>query len=133
MMEVELMLADHAEVVNGKHYILGGGWTITTGDAPFAIAVTAQIPWDEAGLEQALTLELVNEDGGPPLINGQEFRVDSTFTPERVDEAAPGTPFDARLALTLSALPLVKGRRYTLIARSGDTVLAGKDFLVRAA
>ena len=42
------MLADSAQAVGGKLYILGGGWSRSAGAAPFAIAAKIEVPWDEA-------------------------------------------------------------------------------------
>ena len=65
MAEIDvLLLCDHAEVVNGKLYVLGGGWTQTVrtiGPPPpgapgpivpptqFAVAVSLLLDWEEAG------------------------------------------------------------------------------------
>ena len=45
------MLADAAQAVEGKLYILGGGWSVT-GPEPSASAIAAyiQVPWDRTNV-----------------------------------------------------------------------------------
>src|SRR3546814_16783640 len=64
-----LSLADAAEAVNGKLYILGGGWSITGPDpTPSAIAIKIEVPWDQAKTRHQLKLELFNDDGQPIMV-----------------------------------------------------------------
>lgn len=63
-----IILADHAEVINGKLYTMGGGWeTLTVNALPapqhFAIAVSFMVPWNETNQRHNITVELMNEDG----------------------------------------------------------------------
>ncbi len=64
-----LVLADAAEVVGGKLYMLGGGWeriNVRTGfpfDHKMAVAVSVLVPWNRTNEKHALRLELVDEDG----------------------------------------------------------------------
>jgi hypothetical protein len=61
-----LLLADSAQAIGGKLYILGGGWSITGPDpAPSAIALKVQVPWDRANHRYELLLELLDADGHP--------------------------------------------------------------------
>ena len=48
-MKVTILLADAAEAVNGKLYVLGGGWSITGPDpSPMALAIKIEVPWDQS-------------------------------------------------------------------------------------
>ena len=75
-MEVEfLILADAAQAVNGKLYMLGGGWsTLHASALPFAhqvgVAVGVRVPWQETNQVHRLEIALVTADGDsliPPL------------------------------------------------------------------
>ena len=47
-MKLTMLLADAAEAVGGKLYILGGGWSITGPQpTPSAIAIKIDVPWDQ--------------------------------------------------------------------------------------
>ena len=44
-----MMLADSAQAVAGKLYILGGGWSMTGPAAtPSALAIKFEVPWEAA-------------------------------------------------------------------------------------
>lgn len=119
-MRVTLLLADAAEAVNGKLYILGGGWSVTgPGPVPFAIALKIEVPWDQANTRHELRLELLDGDGQPvalaqepggdasPLVIGGSFEVG------RPPGLPAGTPLDSVLAVSFSGgLPLEPGSRY---------------------
>lgn len=112
-MKVTLLLADAAQVADGKLHILGGGWSITGPPAPSAIAILVEIPWDQTNRRLEWRLELVDSDGYPvltpeqePIMMGGEFEVGRP----------PGTPQGASiglpLALNLAPLPLAPASRY---------------------
>ena len=65
-----LFLADGAEAVGGKLYVLGGGWDgimIPNLPAhsikPFALAIGIKIPYSHTNRKFALTIELIDADG----------------------------------------------------------------------
>lgn len=66
-MEIEwLILADSAQVVSNKLYLLGGGWDRITfnKDVPqhFAIAVSIKVPWEETNQKHVFEIEVLSED-----------------------------------------------------------------------
>ena len=68
-MEVEwLILADSAQVIGNKLYLLGGGWDVLAArkDFPFdqrcAIAVAVKIPWGETNQKHSFEIEMISED-----------------------------------------------------------------------
>ena len=68
-MRVTMMLADSAQAVAGKLYVLGGGWSITGPEpAPSAIAIKLDVPWDQAEVAHRWTLALVDADGTPVFL-----------------------------------------------------------------
>jgi len=69
-MEVEfLILADSAEAVGGKLYMLGGGWDVLTINSafpaqhPFAIALGLSVPWNETNQRHNVSVEITSDDG----------------------------------------------------------------------
>jgi hypothetical protein len=68
-MEVQMLLCDFAEVLNGKLYIMGGGWSWIGVNQPVSIAVALKImiPWNDANTPHQLKFVLVNADGHPVI------------------------------------------------------------------
>lgn len=75
-MEIDfLILADAAQVAEGKLYLMGGGWDrLAVNALPAAhlagFAVGVLVPWTETNTAHALTLTIADEDGGevmPPV------------------------------------------------------------------
>lgn len=71
-MEVEwLILADAAQVVGGKLYLMGGGWeNVWVNALPtihnFAVAAAFRVPWGETNQRHQVEVE-VREDEGPVI------------------------------------------------------------------
>src|SRR5688572_18666622 len=58
-MKVTMLLCDAAQVVDGKLYLLGGGWSFVGPDpAPMAIAIKIDVPWTDGDTSHQWTLEL---------------------------------------------------------------------------
>ncbi len=114
---VTVLLADAAQAVGGKLYILGGGWS-TTGPhpTPSALAIYIKVPWDQANRRHRMRLDLVDSDGNPvevdSPIGSQPVVVESEIEVGRPPGTAPGTPLDIALAINLGPLPLAPGSRY---------------------
>ena len=72
-MEIDfLILADAAQVADGKLYLMGGGWDrIAVNGLPViqaaGIAVGVLVPWSETNTPRTLTLAIEDEDGGEVL------------------------------------------------------------------
>jgi len=50
-------LADAAQEVRGKLYILGGGWSVTGPDVPpMALAIKLDVPWSDANASHDFVL-----------------------------------------------------------------------------
>lgn len=63
-----LMLADYAEVVAGKLYVMGGGWESILGETLpvqrlIAIAVACRVPWNMTNEPHVLEFVMQDEDG----------------------------------------------------------------------
>lgn len=89
-----LLLADRAEAINGKLYLMGGAWdrlSIADFDQPanFSLALGVLVPWMATNEQYQLTIAVENEDGSmleelsaglvqgrpPHAVVGQSFRV----------------------------------------------------------
>ena len=127
-MNAVLLLADYAQVAEGKLTVVGGGWSMTGPEpAPFGIAVLVHVPWDQANQKHTLRLELLDADGGPVTMStdaGDEpivFLDDAPFEVGRPAGLKPGTPLDFPLALNSSPLPLESGRYEWRLSIDGRT------------
>ncbi len=74
------LLADHAEAVNGKLYVVGGGWdriyatAFPTTHAHMSVAGILVVDWNETNERHTLELHLRDADGNelvPARIQGQ--------------------------------------------------------------
>lgn len=119
-MRVTLLLADSAQAINGKLYILGGGWSVTgPGPIPFSIAVKIEIPWDQANQRHKLRLQLFDSDGQPitlaqqPNKAAKPIAVNASFEVGRPAGTVPGTPIDKVFAMSFpTGLQLAAGSRF---------------------
>ena len=116
-MKVTVLLADAAQAVDGKLYILGGGWSITSGPAPSAIAMKLEIPWDQTNVAHHWELYLLDADGQPVMVptpeGDQPVEARGDFEVGRPAGLPPGTPIDLPLAISIGPLPLGASGRYT--------------------
>ena len=116
-MNVTLLLADAAQAINGKLYILGGGWSIRDAAAsPMAIAIKIEVPWTDSNTRHRLRLTLIDEDGQPVMVSmpsgEQPVEINSVFEVGRPPGLKAGTPLDFALGINISALPLRPDTRY---------------------
>jgi hypothetical protein len=101
-----LILADYAEVIAAKLYLMGGGWdrlTVPNFSLPvqFSVAVGAIVPWAATGSLNQLRLRIESEDGRE-VTSGLELQV----RVERGDAAVRGQSFRAIVAVrTVWVLP----------------------------
>ena len=71
-----LILADAAEVVGGKLYLMGGGWDrLTVNSQPakknLAVALALRVPWHETNRQHAFQIDMTDEDGAQVVsVNG---------------------------------------------------------------
>lgn len=114
-MKVLLLLADSAQAVDGKLYVLGGGWSVTgPNPSPSALAIKIEVPWDEANRRHRWRARLENADGEPVMMPTPDgvspIEVDGDFEVGRPPGTVEGIPLDLPLAVNLSPLPLEAGR-----------------------
>jgi hypothetical protein len=129
-MRVTMLLADFAQVSDGKLTVVGGGWSLTGPDpVPFGIAILIRVPWDQANQRHVMRLELLDadgievemetDDGSEPVV----FFDDVPFEVGRPAGLKPGTPLDFPVAVNSGPLPLEPGRyewRLTIDGEADD-------------
>lgn len=117
-MEATILLCDAAEAINGKLYILGGGWSLTGPQpVPSALAIKVDVPWTEANRKIPVVIELLDADDQPflvqdPLGNPQPLKVNMEIEVGRPPGLKAGTPLDATVAFGVPPLLLSPGQRY---------------------
>jgi hypothetical protein len=126
-MKVTMLLADSAQAVAGKLYILGGGWSITgPAPAPFALAIKIEVPWDQTNIKHTFKLTLLDSDGhqvmGESPEGSEPIQLEAGFEVGRPAGVRPGTPLDVPIAINFAPIPLEPGRRYVWrLEIDGDT------------
>jgi hypothetical protein len=127
--KVTMLLADYANVSDGKLTVVGGGWSLTGPEpVPFGIAILVHVPWDQANQRHVLRLELLDADGEPVTVETDEgdepivFFDNIEFEVGRPAGIKPGTALEFPLAVNSGPLPLDPGRRYEwLLSVDGKT------------
>ncbi|HEX7094972.1 MAG TPA: hypothetical protein VF183_03755 [Acidimicrobiales bacterium] len=133
---VTMLLADSAQVAEGKLYVLGGGLTVVgPRPQPIAVALLISVPWDRANVTHQWVLELLDEDGHPVPSAERPVVVRGRFEAGRPAGLRPGTALSVPLAINFPTLPLLPGRSYVWQLRIDDRTRAEwrAGFFVRVA
>ena len=127
-----MLLADFAQVSDGKLTVVGGGWSLTGPEpAPFGIAILIRVPWDQANQRHVMRLELLDADGIAVEMDAESgdgmepivFFDDVPFEVGRPAGLKPGTPLDFPVAINSGPLLLDPGRyewRLTIDGQASD-------------
>ena len=118
-MRATMILADHAQVADGKLFISGGGWsTCGPGPSPCSVAVLFHVPWQETDKKIGFALRLIDEDGRAvhqPGIQGTvPVQVNGHFEAHRAPSVTPGTEINVPMSFNI-VLQLAPGGRYTWV------------------
>jgi hypothetical protein len=132
-MEATVLLSDFAEAVNGKLYVMGGGWNILY--APnrpvnVSVALVLAIGWDETNRRHDLRIELLDADGNSVEIDGTPVVVMQQFELGRPPGVKPGSSMNTPLSWTFSGLVLDEGGYEFKVSVDGDP-LASRPFSVQ--
>lgn len=117
-MKVTMLLADAAQTVDNKLYILGGGWSVTGPEpAPSAVALKIEVPWDQTNKKHSFELSLLDADGqavvAPTPEGERAIQVSGEFEVGRPVGLPPGVPIDVAMAFNFGPMPLPPGGRFT--------------------
>ena len=102
-----LILANHAEAINGLLYLSGGGWTdlhrqIRGGVAPsshFGIGLSVRIPWHETNDAHPFVLAIENEDATTQIAH-----VEGAITVGRPPQLSQGAVQHAVIAVNIDTV-----------------------------
>ncbi|MGB8179165.1 MAG: hypothetical protein WCF63_03270 [Acidimicrobiales bacterium] len=127
-MNVTMLLADSAQVADGKLYILGGGWSVVGPDPmPMAVAVKVSVDSHEFHTSHHWELFLEDADGqqvGFETADGPHFiEVRGDFSASTPADVPVGTPVEVPIAVNFGPIPLVDNSRYTWrVVIDGETL-----------
>lgn len=120
--DVALVLCDWAESINGKLYVMGGGWSVTSANSSLSagVGIVWRMSWDEADREHDLTIRLYDEDGRAVCTaSGEEISATAHLGGCTRDDVA-GVPSSTALALNFTGLCLGPGRYRFEVEIDGD-------------
>jgi hypothetical protein len=127
-----LLLTDQTEALNGKVYVLGGGWNVLRfGDLPhrwsFRIALGVDVPWDETNRRHQLEVTVEDPDGG---VLGEAFSAD--FESGRPPGSMPGQ--EQRMVMSIGASPTFEstGPHATVVRVNGEELGRARFYVTRA-
>lgn len=109
-----MLLCDSAQAIEGKLYILGGGWSqmVYYPEAPptnMALAIKLSVPWDQANQLMNIQAALYDEDKLPIDLDGLPVELGGELEVGRPPGMKQGTPLDAHFVLNFDALILHPG------------------------
>lgn len=125
--EVEfLILAEHAEAIHGKLYLMGGAWEtihVARFDQPVTLSLAAgiQVPWHATNIHHGVVVSVQTADGEVlaaeqhPIMMGRPAHIE------------PGTSQRALLVLQMSVV-LPRPDRYVVMAAIDETPQARVAF-----
>ena len=131
-MDATVLLCDFAEAVNGKLYVMGGGWNVAfSGGQPITagLAILVVCPWDQTNRRHELRVELLTGDGELVSIHDREVQFTAEFELGRPPGIKPGTSLNAPFAWNLQGLPLPVGDYEWKLAIDGEPI-ASRAFQV---
>jgi hypothetical protein len=123
-----VFVADNAETVNGKVYVMGGFWTRILADqpVPMAIAAVLQIPYDQTNMKHSFLIRLMTEDGRPYPIDNP-MSMEGEVEVGRPPGMRKGEESNVPLALRAGAVQLAQGG-YRVELLANDAVIASVPF-----
>lgn len=115
-LRVNMMLADAAQSMGGKLFVLGGGLSVVSAKPqPISLAIYISVPWDQANIARDWTVRLVDEDGRQVGPEDKPVVVSGRFEAGRPPGLRAGTPLGVALAINFNGMPLKAGTGYSFI------------------
>jgi hypothetical protein len=113
-----VILADRAEAVNGKLYMMGGGWDVLAppslaGPASFSVALGILVPWLATNIDHRCAVRLEDADGKLLREMAVDFR---TGRPSNMEHGA-----SQRMMITLPvSVVFPAAGRYAIVVTIGE-------------
>lgn len=107
-----VILCDFAEVINGKLYLMGAGWSRVAANNPInvGVAIFWRIPWSDANRQQSIEVAFVTEDGEPFLSpEGEPVGLRGDAEVGRPAGVKPGSLLDAPIAFNIGGMVFPEG------------------------
>lgn len=117
-MDIEYaLIADYAEMVGGKLYLMGGGWdTFTQAEVPaqlrLSLAIGVRVGWEETNNDFPVRV-LIEDDDGHELV-----RIEASMNVGRPPTVPPGSRQLAQLAANVP-LTVTQHGGYRIVIRAG--------------
>lgn len=116
-MKVTLMLADAAQVADGKLNVLGAGWCLTGPQpCPSAVAGIIEVPWNLTNTNHSFRFELIDLDGNPVLMPGphgeEPVVIPGNFEVGRPPGLRTGSYQPVPIAVNIGPMPLPPGGHF---------------------
>lgn len=113
-MRASIVLANAAEAVNSKLYIVGGAWdVIGPGPVTFTVALIFKLDWNELNTEHSFRLELQDADGNTVTytVDGEDRPLDfgDKFEVAPLPGIRPGTSLSWLALVNIVGLDLPPG------------------------
>lgn len=117
-MKATILLADAAQVAEGKLYVLGGGWTYTGPQpSPMAVVLLMFVPWGDTNKDHNAILTLENGDGKPHMVDtpmgSQPLKAEAKFQVGRPPGVKQGSDQVVPIALNLPPMQLKPDSSYS--------------------
>jgi hypothetical protein len=112
-----VLVADAAQVVDGKAYTLGLGWSIVgTPVPPHAVVILLDVDWTETNQQFQMRAELVDQDMQPVTtptpLGEQPIAFEAQIEVGRPPGMPHGAPVRVPFAAGIGPLNLTPGQRY---------------------
>jgi hypothetical protein len=113
-LRVTLLLAEAAQVADGKLNLLGGGVAVLPPrPQPLALAIVVQVPWSRAEETLPWVCELLDAAGMPVMAGEVPVIVNGQVSAGRPQGWPEGQPLNVPVVISFNALPLQPGQAYT--------------------
>lgn len=125
-----MLLCDAAQSIEGKLYVLGGGWSRMAAETPtnMSLAVKLSVPWSQANRPISVRASLFTEDGNPVDLGAGPVEITGEIEVGRPPGMVPGTSLDAPFVLNFPSVVLPLGGYVWQLDVDGEEASARAPF-----